>query len=377
MNKEDYPEREEMRERSQRIEQEKKQQKEENASLKNKMKEKLQKGIEKRTKKTFWTRYRDYIAYSAIALIVLILVKLNLAGGMTNLSDTLVNEDTRIQEHNASKKGYSLKLQGFFQGMTQAQATELFKNSLTNKKTKPRCNTTNLQDVVLPESHNFYQQNPNCRFNEVQPKCAASYALAPASAYRNRFCKFNMGEDFTPSLDYLFNCDTKNNRGCKKGFLLRSLDFVNDAGYVSEKCFKDLNSEEGKCPSESELSSCQHYKLNGYCVLEGVDDIKREMFKNGPVVTIIQPFHSFLLYNKGLYNIDENETKLDGLQAVKIIGWDTDNNGKEWWIIENFWGQNWGEDGTARVLIGSEDSLLDKFAVAIYPAFLETTSAEV
>ena len=376
MNREDSsPDRNDMRDRSRRLEEEKRRNREESESRRKEMREKLQKSISKRSQKSFWARYQDYIGYGALGAVVLFIVYLNFSGDKRKLEDILVNEDTHIQAHNDANREYTVKANNFFQGMSMAQARDLFKNNLTNKKSQPRCNTSNLQDVVLPESHNFYKQHPHCRFDTEQAKCSASYALAHSSAYRNRFCMFNMGEDFTPSVDHLFNCDTKDNQGCKNGFLLRSLDYVAENGHISEKCWKSLNVEEGKCPSQEELDKCEHYKLSGYCVLEGVEDIKKEMFKNGPVVSMIQPFRNFLIYNKGLFNIDENENKLDGFQAVKIIGWDHDADGNEWWIVENFWGNSWGEDGTARVLIGSEDSFLDKFAVALYPAVPEAKSA--
>lgn len=372
MNREDSsPDRADMRERSRRLEEDKRRQREESDSRKKDMRGKYQKSISKRTQKSFWNRYQDHIGYGALGLAVCFILYLNFSGDKRKLEDILVNEDTHIQAHNEARSDYGVKMQGFFQGMSMAQARDMFKNSLTNKKTQPKCNTTNLQDVKLPESYSFYKQHPNCRFEEIQPKCSASYALAHASAFRNRFCLFNMGEDFTPSLDFMFNCDKQDNQGCKGGFMLRSLDFVSEKGYLSDKCWKGLNVEEDKCPNDAELAKCQSYKINSYCVLEGAEDIKRELFKNGPVVSMIQPFRNFMIYDKGLFDISEHENKLDGFQAVKIVGWEKDAEGRQYWIVENFWGQTWGEEGTARVLMGSEDSFLDKFAVAVYPTVPE------
>ena len=377
MNREDYsPDRDNMRERSRLMEEEKRRQREESEARKKTMRTKLQKSISKRSQKPFWVRYQDHIGYGVLGLVVVFIMYLNFSGDKRKLEDILVNEDTHIQAHNEAGREYTVKAQEFFQGMSMAQAKDLFKNNLTNKKSQPKCNTSNLQDVIVPESYNFYKQHPKCKIHEVQPKCSASYALAHSSAYRNRFCMFNMGEDFTPSLDYMFNCDTKDNQGCKSGFLLSSLDFISEKGHISEDCWKSLKVEEDRCPSEEELASCQHYKLNGYCILEGIEDIKKELFKNGPVVSMIQPFRNFMIYDKGLFNINEHENKLDGFQAIKVVGWDHDAEGNEWWIVENLWGESWGEDGTSRVLIGSEDSFLDKFAVALYPTVPEAKTAQ-
>ena len=352
MDREDKsPDRNDMKERSRRLEEDKRRTKDETDAKKKDMKGKLQKSLSRRSQKSFWNRYQDHIGYAALGAFVLFVIWLSYSGDKRKLTDIIVNEDTHIQAHNEAKRDYTVKMQSFFQGMNMAQAKDLFRNSLTHKKTQPKCNTTNLQDVVLPETYNFYKQHPNCKHEDIQPKNSASYALAHASAYRNRFCVFNMGEDFTPSLDYLFACDTKENRAGKSGYVLSSLDFVNDNGHISEKCYNSLDTQEGKCPSKDELDKCKRFKLNSYCVLEGVQDIKREMFKNGPVVSMIQPFRNLLIYEKGLFDIDDHANKLDGFQAVKVVGWDRDSKGTEWWLVENFWGRTWGEEGIVRVKI--------------------------
>jgi hypothetical protein len=47
------------------------------------------------------------------------------------------------------------------------------------------------------------------------------------SVYRNRACLAN-GNDVTLSLNYPFKCDTKFNRGCKFGYLVDHLNFVEE-----------------------------------------------------------------------------------------------------------------------------------------------------
>jgi len=71
---------------------------------------------------------------------------------------------------------------------------------------------------------------------------------AHLSAYRNRYCYRKVGEDFEPSVDYFFKCDTQLNKGCKNGFLLNSLQYASDNGFIDQKCWDKLDNKD-KCPS--------------------------------------------------------------------------------------------------------------------------------
>lgn len=82
-----------------------------------------------------------------------------------------------------------------------------------------------MKDVEVPESYNFYESFPQCKFTSEVRKCA-NYAEGAMSLYRNRFCRENLGEDFVPSVDYVFECDRKINRGCKNGYVLDHFEFV-------------------------------------------------------------------------------------------------------------------------------------------------------
>lgn len=79
---------------------------------------------------------------------------------------------------------------------------------------------------------------------------------------------------------------------------------------------------------------------------------------NGPVVALLAVHADLLVYKSGVYrlsNESNGNTQLKGTQAVKVIGWDTINaTNEQYWIIENSWGESWGQNGFAWIEMNSE-----------------------
>jgi cathepsin C len=165
-------------------------------------------------------------------------------------------------------------------------------------------------------------------------------------------------------------CET-NNQGCKGGYLNLGLDYAKK-GLLEESTFPFTG--------DSEPSSCNPARINGtqvkqkiesYCLLFGEDDIKREIFKNGPVISTTQVHIDFLTYKSGSYSKGDEVPKFSQFQAVKIVGWGTEsgteqepNKGNKYWIIQNSWGPEWGDGGYAKVASGQE-FLFEQYAYAI------------
>lgn len=84
----------------------------------------------------------------------------------------------------------------------------------------------------------------------------------------------------------------------------------------------------------------------------GIEETKTEIFNNGPVLGLVPVSREFLNYKSGVYSL-EPEAKLLGNQAVKIIGWNQEN-GNNYWVIENSWGEGWGLNGLAFIDMGDE-----------------------
>ena len=73
------------------------------------------------------------------------------------------------------------------------------------------------------------------------------------------------------------------------------------------------------------------------------------LFINGPVAIAFNVMDDFEAYESGIYTnpycFDE---PMDLNHAMLVVGWGTEN-GKDFWILKNSWGTEWGEEGFARV----------------------------
>lgn len=93
------------------------------------------------------------------------------------------------------------------------------------------------------------------------------------------------------------------------------------------------------------------------------ESIKREIFKNGPVIGQMQPFTDFLAYKEGSYHKTNEAFKFNGQHIVKIVGWSSSIDGGDEWIIENTWGDSWGEKGYGKIIGGRGDTNIELFSL--------------
>ena len=94
-------------------------------------------------------------------------------------------------------------------------------------------------------------------------------------------------------------------------------------------------------------------KISNYeYVAEGDEEgLKAAVANNGPVAVGVNAEQQWQFYKSGIFN-DPN-CDPDGIDhAVLVVGYGTSDDGQDYWLIKNSWGDEWGENGYIRLARG-------------------------
>ena len=71
-----------------------------------------------------------------------------------------------------------------------------------------------------------------------------------------------------------------------------------------------------------------------------------ELYKRGPISCGVMASLALENYKGGIFTQYNTESVIN--HAVSVVGWGVEN-GTEFWVVRNSWGQPWGEQGWFRL----------------------------
>jgi cathepsin B len=310
-----------------------------------------------------------YIVFGLLGALCFYVIVMLFINQQAPLHKTPVIDDKKIDEHNQHFP-WQQGANKLFEGATLADAKKLINSSFASHSNLNKCTVDD--STVPPESFDAREKWPNCVLPVAnqQLTCGSSYAIAISQTISERVCINSQTQRLAQlSAQELLSCDVTN-QGCKGGYLNNALDYIRNKGLVDEQCFPyQADSETVKCDQMCAYPTRQ--RIDGYCVLFGEDDIKKEIFKNGPVVATTQVYVDFLTYKTGVYTKSDEIPRFSGFQSIKIVGWGVEsgsesepNKGNKYWLVQNSWGEDWGDNGYARVSMGQE-LMFDQYAYSV------------
>ena len=319
-------------------------------------------------KKGYWLYNPYYLTFGALFLVLIYIIVMLFMNRQTPLNKIPVIDETKFFEHNSGNNWKQAACK-FWEGQTLADAKRLMSTSFASHSNLNKCFVESSEEI--PESFDTREAFKDCKLKVVDQnkKCAGSYATTIASTFSEKLCIESEDKKLIPlSAQELLSCDTAN-KGCRGGYVNNALEYLVMRGISTEECLPYKGTFDAKC---SEMcAEPMKVRPESFCVLFGDNDIKREIMKNGPVVSSMEVYTDFLTYKNGIYTKGEDVPKFSGYHTIKIVGWGVEdgseeepNKGNKYWIIENSWGDDWGLNGYAKISEG-QNLFFEQYAYSI------------
>lgn len=241
-----------------------------------------------------------------------------------------------------------------------------------------------------------------------QGRCGSCWAFASTNALEAYMRSLNYTVDRLSEQE-LVDCSWQNH-GCNGGFMHKAYDFIidnkglvsnSDYPYVARtnkckvcKCpdnhikdkdtYEKIYNDKSCCDKDScECDDCDHKlnfsevlhlnKVNGSQLKEYEFTIPKSVIdrilslKISPITIAVDASSIYFRYYKsGVIDIKLNQTQQLN-HAVLLIGYGFDNKGL-YWIIQNSWGSDWGDNGYCKIRVEDGEGILLSNIYGVYPS---------
>lgn len=217
----------------------------------------------------------------------------------------------------------------------------------SNQTTKLSTLFVGLESAILPKSVDWRKKGAVTSIKE-QGHCGSCWAFAAAGSLEAQKYR-KTGRLVSLSVQNLVDClKTDGKRKCSGRTIHAAFDYLkrND-GIESEKTYP-YKAVGGSCkydPRDSAVS------IRKYVVIPEDNEkaLQEAIATVGPIAVGIDASHkSFQFYSSGIYREPKcNPDDID--HAMLVVGYGTDKHGKDYYILKNSWGTDWGENGYMRI----------------------------
>ncbi|XP_021714574.1 low-temperature-induced cysteine proteinase-like [Chenopodium quinoa] len=220
----------------------------------------------------------------------------------------------------------------------------------------------------LPESVDWRAKGAVAKVKD-QGQCGSCWAFSTIAAVEG-INQIVTGDLLSLSEQELVDCDTTYNSGCDGGLMDYAFEFIiNNGGIDTDEDY----------PYKGTDGKCDQYRKNAKVVtIDGYEDVPENDEKALQKAVAHQPVSvaieaggsSFQFYQSGVFT---GRCGADLDHGVVAVGYGSEN-GKDYWIVRNSWGADWGEGGYIRMERNVEHLKTGKCGIAVEPSYPVKTS---
>ncbi|KAH9562647.1 hypothetical protein CY35_05G083300 [Sphagnum magellanicum] len=200
-------------------------------------------------------------------------------------------------------------------------------------------------DVEAPASVDWRQKGAVSEVKD-QGSCGSCWAFSTTGSVEG-INEIVTGELISLSEQELVDCDKKQNQGCNGGLMDYAFEFIIRNGGIDTEADYPYKGSDGRC-DDSRRKNSKVVVIDDYQdVPENDESSLLKAVSNQPVSIAIEASgRDFQHYMGGVFT-GTCGTDLD--HGVLVVGYGTDSDGLNYWIVKNSWGQSWGEKGYIRM----------------------------
>lgn len=182
-----------------------------------------------------------------------------------------------------------------------------------------------------------------------QQSCGSCWAFSTTGSVEGAWF-LKTGKLISLSEQQLMDCSyPQGDQSCEGGLMDYAFSYIiSNGGICAENNYPYVAKDESckTCDKVANISKYIDVASNNKTAL-------LEALQYGPVSVAIEADQSsFQLYSSGIYDDPNCGTSLD--HGVLLVGAGQENN-KNYWIIKNSWGANWGENGYIRLAMDTNN----------------------